>query len=95
MKKSHKLPAWLSGSLIVGAFGALLSLERRRPLRHSSIEPKLTRDARNLAVAALGAAALQIAERHVFFTDPMAYSSPTHGSAPFSVLQGATMTATS
>lgn len=65
MKKSHKLPAWLSGSLIVGAFGALLWLERRRPLRHSSIEPKLTRDARNLAVAALGAAALQIAERPV------------------------------
>lgn len=51
--------------LIVGAFGALLWLERRRPLRHSSIEPKLTRDARNLAVAALGAAALQIAERPV------------------------------
>lgn len=55
----------MSGSLIVGAFGALLWLERRRPLRHSSIEPKLTRDARNLAVAALGAAALQIAERSV------------------------------
>lgn len=65
MKNSHKLPAWLSGTLIVGAFGALLWLERRLPLRHSSIEPKLTRDARNLAVAALGAAALQIAERPV------------------------------
>ena len=65
VKKSHKLPAWLSGSLIVGAFGALLWLERRRPLRRCMVESKLTRNMRNLAVAALGAAALQIAERPV------------------------------
>ncbi len=45
----------------MGVFGALLLLERRRPLRRE-LEPKLTRDARNLAVAGLGAAALQLTE---------------------------------
>lgn len=63
--KSRKMPAWLSAPLIVGAFGALLWLERRRLLRRRTVESKLTRDARNLAVAALGAVALQIAERPV------------------------------
>ncbi|MCA1555980.1 MAG: sterol desaturase family protein, partial [Acidobacteria bacterium] len=58
------MPAWLSAPLIIGAFGALLWLERRRPLRRT-VEPKLTRDTRNLAVAALGAAVLQIAERPI------------------------------
>ena len=42
------IPAGLSGSLILGAFGALLWFERRRPLRRE-VEPKLTRGARNLA----------------------------------------------
>ncbi len=63
--KSRKMPTWLSAPLMIGAFGALLWLERRRPLRRRTVEPKLTRDARNLAVAAVGAAALRIAERPV------------------------------
>ncbi len=60
----RKLPGWLSMSLIVAAFGALVWLERRRPLR-GEVEPKLRREGRNLAIAAVGAAALQIAERPI------------------------------
>src|SRR5438552_9658212 len=63
-----KVPGWLSGLLIGGAFCGLLWLERRRPLRRS-VEPKLRRNARNLAVAALSAAAIQVAETPV--TQPL------------------------
>lgn len=59
--KNKKLPFWLSAPLVLGTFAALLWLERRRPLRRE-VEPKVTRAARNLAVAALGAATLQLAE---------------------------------
>jgi sterol desaturase/sphingolipid hydroxylase (fatty acid hydroxylase superfamily) len=55
------VPSWLSGALALGAFGALVWLERRRPLR-AVREPKLRRAARNLAAAAAGAAALRLAE---------------------------------
>lgn len=61
MKNGGKVPAWLSGALVLGAFGALVWLERRRPLRVER-ESKLRRSARNLAVAAAGAAALQLTE---------------------------------
>lgn len=50
------------------AFLALYRLERRRPLR-TGVEPKLRRNARNLAVAGLSAAAVQLAERPL--TDPL------------------------
>jgi sterol desaturase/sphingolipid hydroxylase (fatty acid hydroxylase superfamily) len=60
--KSRKVPTWVSAPLIMGAFGLLVWLERRRPLRRA-VEPKLTRESRNLAVAALGAVALQLTER--------------------------------
>lgn len=58
---TRKLPDWLSGALVLGAFGALLLFERRRPLR-GEVEPKLRHEGRNLAVAGLGAVALQLAE---------------------------------
>jgi sterol desaturase/sphingolipid hydroxylase (fatty acid hydroxylase superfamily) len=58
----RKVPSWLSATLVVGAFGLLAWLERRRPLRRA-VEPKLRREARNLAVAAAGAAALRLTER--------------------------------
>ena len=62
----RKLPTWIGASLAAaGAFGALVWLERRRPLRRGEVESKLERDARNLAVAGVAAAALQIAERPV------------------------------
>lgn len=56
------MPAWLSGALVLGAFGALVWFERRRPLRVER-ESKLARAARNLAVAGAGAAALQLTEK--------------------------------
>jgi sterol desaturase/sphingolipid hydroxylase (fatty acid hydroxylase superfamily) len=52
----------VSAPLILGAFGLLVWLERRRPLRRA-VEPKLRREARNLAVAAAGAAALRVTEK--------------------------------
>lgn len=58
----RKVPAWVSAPLVVGAFGLLLWLERRRPLRRA-VEPKVRREARNLAVAACGAAALRLTEK--------------------------------
>jgi sterol desaturase/sphingolipid hydroxylase (fatty acid hydroxylase superfamily) len=62
--KSRTLPWWISGPVIVGTFVVLVWMERKRPLRHET-EPKLRRDARNLAVAGLGAVSLMIAERPV------------------------------
>lgn len=59
--ESKKLPFWLSATLVLGTLVALVGLERRRPLRRE-VEPKLPRGARNLVVAGLGAAALQITE---------------------------------
>jgi sterol desaturase/sphingolipid hydroxylase (fatty acid hydroxylase superfamily) len=59
-----KVPGWLAGLLVGGTFVTLLWLERRRPLRRA-VEPKVRRDARNLAVAALSAAAIQVAEKPV------------------------------
>jgi sterol desaturase/sphingolipid hydroxylase (fatty acid hydroxylase superfamily) len=61
MKKKN-VPAWVSAPLIAGAFGLLYWLERRRPLRNA-IEPKASRTARNLSVAAISAVALQVTER--------------------------------
>lgn len=59
---SRKVPDWLGGALVLGAFGALWWLERRRPLRVER-ESKLTRAGRNLSVAALGAAAHRLTEK--------------------------------
>jgi len=60
--RQRKVPAWLSSSLIVGAFGLLWLLERRRPLRRN-VEPKLRHAGRNVALAGLAAASLQLLER--------------------------------
>src|SRR5947209_1385560 len=65
---SKKVPGWLSALLVGGTFCGLLWLERRRPLRRS-VEPKTGRNARNLAVAALSAVAIQLAEKPV--TQPL------------------------
>lgn len=65
MKTSSKVPAWIGAPLVVGAFGALWWLERRRPLRRGAGEPKLRREARNLSVAATAALALRLAEQPV------------------------------
>ena len=60
--RNRKVPTWVSAPLVVGAFGLLAWLERRRPLRRK-VEPKLRRESRNLGVAAAGAVALQLTER--------------------------------
>lgn len=60
----RKIPTWISAPLVLGSFGALMWLERRRALRRA-VEPKLRREARNLTVAAVSAAALQLTERPV------------------------------
>lgn len=54
----------LSAVLVGVTFGVLAWLEYRRPLRQS-VECKARRNVRNLAVAGIGAAALQAAERPV------------------------------
>ncbi|MBA3833491.1 MAG: sterol desaturase family protein [Chthoniobacterales bacterium] len=62
--RERKVPGWLGTTLLLGAFGALVWLENRRPLRRA-VESKLRRNARNLAVATLGAVSLQLAEQPV------------------------------
>jgi sterol desaturase/sphingolipid hydroxylase (fatty acid hydroxylase superfamily) len=58
---SGRIPGWLSGALVLGAFAALVVAETRRPLRRET-EPKLRRDLRNLAMAGLSAATLRMLE---------------------------------
>lgn len=50
-------PAWLGPTLFVGTFVALAVLEERYPLRRQD-QPKLGRDLRNIAMAALSALAI-------------------------------------
>ena len=57
----HPFPGWVSGLLVLATFGMLTWLETRRPLR-SSRQKKLARNARNLAIAGLSAAAIRAAE---------------------------------
>ena len=56
------VPRWVTAGVVFGAFAVLSVLERRRSLRRR-VEPQWRRDARNLAVAAVSAAALRIAEK--------------------------------
>ena len=64
-----RLPGWLGGALVVGACAAAFYLEHQRPLRRET-ESKLRRDLRNLSVAALSAATLQVLEKPV--VEPLA-----------------------
>lgn len=59
-----KWPGLLNLLLIGGAFGTLWWLERRRPLRRM-VESKMSRQGRNLTVAALSLATVQLAEKPV------------------------------
>ena len=56
-----KFPVWISPLLAIGVYSVLLWFEHRRPLRRT-VESKLTRSVRNLAVASLSAVAVQVAE---------------------------------
>lgn len=55
---------WLGRALAVGAFAALVVLERRRALR-SPVEPHWRRELRNLAMAGASALTIQLAEKPV------------------------------
>jgi sterol desaturase/sphingolipid hydroxylase (fatty acid hydroxylase superfamily) len=59
-----ELPKWLNAVLIFGTMATVVLLEIRRPLRRSRDE-KLTRDARNVAVSAMAAATVALAEKPV------------------------------
>ena len=59
--KFRNVPQWASVLLVTASLGTLLWFELRRPLRRS-VESKLRRDTRNLAVAGAAAAAVQLAE---------------------------------
>lgn len=58
----REVPPWVGAVAVGAALAALVALELRRPLRRS-VESKVRRDVRNLAVAAVGAAATMLAER--------------------------------
>jgi sterol desaturase/sphingolipid hydroxylase (fatty acid hydroxylase superfamily) len=60
-RTASPLSPWLSGCLVAGTFLVISILERRRPLRRS-VEPAVPHTSRNLAIAALGAAAIHIVE---------------------------------
>lgn len=62
--RNRSVPGWLNAVLVGGMLAGLLWWERRRPLR-SQVESKLTHDARNLAVATLANATVQLIERPV------------------------------
>lgn len=53
-----RVPAWVSGVVVFGGFVALAWWERRRPLR-KTVEPKLRREVRNGAIAAVGSLVVQ------------------------------------
>src|SRR5215510_3539539 len=61
---TQELPEWLTAALIGGTLATILWLENRRPLRRQT-ESTLIHNARNLAVAALSAAAIRRTERPV------------------------------
>ncbi|MEO6969396.1 MAG: sterol desaturase family protein [Chthoniobacterales bacterium] len=62
--REKNVPGWLGSLMILGTFGVLLWLEQRRPLRRT-VESKLRRNARNLALAVMGAVSVQLAEQPI------------------------------
>lgn len=64
MSQGRRIPAWVSGAIVLGAFGLLALAETRRPLRERR-EGKARRNIRNLAVAGLSAATLRVLEKPV------------------------------
>ena len=64
-RRGRRIPGWVSGAIVLGAFAAIIVGEARRPLRPERKEPKLRRNLRNVAVAGLSAATLQLLEKPV------------------------------
>src|SRR5581483_5852532 len=61
---SRQVRGWAKALLLGGAFGVLVWLEHRRPLRRS-VEPKARRNVRNLMVATLSAVTIRFAEQPI------------------------------
>jgi sterol desaturase/sphingolipid hydroxylase (fatty acid hydroxylase superfamily) len=61
-RPSRKLPGWLTGLLILGAAGAVLTLEACRPLRKAR-QHKAMRDLRNLSISIMTAATIRATEK--------------------------------
>ena len=61
---TRELPRWLNALLVFGTVATVVFFEMKRPLRRSR-EDKLKRDARNVAVSALAAATVALAEKPV------------------------------
>jgi sterol desaturase/sphingolipid hydroxylase (fatty acid hydroxylase superfamily) len=64
-KPDREIPMWLRAAGVGGALLALILLENRRPLRRDCHESTLRRNLRNVAVAAMSAAAVQVVEMPV------------------------------
>jgi sterol desaturase/sphingolipid hydroxylase (fatty acid hydroxylase superfamily) len=64
-RRARRIPGSVSAAVVLGAFAAIVVGEARRPLRPGKKEPKLRRNLRNLAVAGLSAATLQLLEKPV------------------------------
>src|SRR6476619_6269832 len=71
LRNVQPLSPWITVPLVAGAFVALLGLEILRPLRRSR-ESKVRRQARNFAIAGLGAVAMIAAETPI--VQPLARS---------------------
>jgi hypothetical protein len=67
-QQGKRIPTWVSGVVVLGAFAAILWAETRNPLRQQK-HHKIRRDVRNLAIAAMSAVTLQALERPV--VDPL------------------------
>jgi sterol desaturase/sphingolipid hydroxylase (fatty acid hydroxylase superfamily) len=63
-REAGALTFWLGAGLAAAVFSILTLGERRRPLRRS-VEPRRRRLARNLAIAAVSAAVVQVCDRPV------------------------------
>ncbi|HEV7298022.1 MAG TPA: sterol desaturase family protein [Tepidisphaeraceae bacterium] len=63
--RDKDLPLWITGAAVLGGFVALAWLERRYPLRRKTHEPTATHDARNIAIAGMAGAVMQLAERPI------------------------------
>src|ERR1700722_7567728 len=57
---ASRIPGWLSACIVAGTFLTLTILERRSPLRRT-VEPGLRHTGRNLAIAAIGSGAVNLA----------------------------------
>jgi sterol desaturase/sphingolipid hydroxylase (fatty acid hydroxylase superfamily) len=64
-KSDREIPMWLRAAGVGGALAALILLENHRPLRRDRHESTLRRNLRNMAVAAMSAAAVQVVEMPV------------------------------